>query len=181
MATILPGKANAEAGKTAPNPGATAPSDTDDISDILAKAEAHDGIVIEGFRLGMTAGEAERVARKVFGYPYLDRVNWNEHWWHYTSGGDSGICVWVLKRNGKVGQITFGTAALKKLVGAKNPLSPNSLARRFFARYDLDGESSWDGGIKAETTEGEYICYSKEYGHVYWDFEAGKTPPDLKP
>lgn len=162
-------------------PKSTPPIATDDISDILAKAEAHDGIVIEGFYLGMTAGDAERVAQKVLGYSYLDRVNWNEHWWHYTSGGDAGICVWVLKKNNKVGQINFGTAALRKLVGAKNPLSLDSLARRFFARYDLDGESSYGGGIKMETTEGEFVSFSKEYERVYWDFEAWKTPPDLKP
>ena len=153
----------------------------DDISDILAKAENHDGIVIDGFYLGMSAGDAERVARKVLGCSYLERVNWNEHWWHYTSGGDAGICVWVLKKNNLVGQINFGTAAMKKMVGTKNPLSLDRLGRRFFAKYDLDGEPKYDGGIKMETTEGEFVSFSKEYERVYWDYEAWKTPPELKP
>ena len=80
-----------------------------------------------------------------------------------------------------VGQINFGTAAMKKMVGTKNPLSLDRLGRRFFAKYDLDGEPKYDGGIKMETTEGEFVSFSKEYERVYWDYEAWKTPPELKP
>lgn len=173
----------------------TANKTEDDISDILAKAENHDGIVIGGLYLGMSIDDAKRIAKHALGVGFSTtdwkENNWNENYWYYYIGDTvykNEINLQVLKKNNRVVFIAFGPRVIRKLINSKNPISIDSLGRRFFSNFDLEWGSSTDGwhydfglnGGAMETPEGEVIGFDpREGGEIRWDFV--KTPLELKP
>lgn len=181
--------------RTTPPKASSSTASTDDISDILAKAENHDGIVIDGLYLGMKINDAKRVIAHLlgtgFGVSDWKCSSWNEYYWKYYIGGVPGysmrrdtentLCFMVLKKNDRVNSFSFNTAAVKKLVGKKQPVSKERLGTLFFSKFDLDGTRDYEDNLKMVTPDHEYIMYDSSDSSVFWSFELGEGPSDLRP